>query len=68
MDKLGLDASGAYCMPSDGTPLERSNYPFRNRMRINANYWEWCKATGKDVVPIMTVGWEVCLRWRIPNS
>jgi hypothetical protein len=64
VDKLGLDASGAYCTPTDDAHKERRNYPFRDLMRINADYWERCKATGKDVVPIMNVGWDVRPRWR----
>lgn len=64
VDKLGLDASGAYAMPSDSAHKERRGYPFRDLMKINADYWERCKATGKEVVPIMTAGWDVRPRWK----
>jgi hypothetical protein len=33
-------------------------------MSINADYWERCKVTGKDVVPILNVGWDVRPRWQ----
>ncbi|MFA5058138.1 MAG: glycoside hydrolase family 99-like domain-containing protein [Opitutaceae bacterium] len=64
VDKLGLDASGAYCTSTDGAHQERRNYPFRDLMGINADYWESCKATGKDVVPILNAGWDVRPRWQ----
>jgi len=63
LDYLGFDAMSAYTKSEDSQTTERKEYPYSQLAKINRDYWEACKATGKDVVPIVNTGWDARPRW-----
>lgn len=63
VDTLGFDAIGAYSMSIDATTAQAKEYPYSRLAAINRNFWEACRETGKEVVPIVNAGWDVRPRW-----
>ena len=63
IDSLGLDAMSAYTMSGDSQTTERKEYPYSQLAKINRDYWDACKAAGKEVVPIVNTGWDARPRW-----
>jgi hypothetical protein len=63
VDTLGLDAMSAYTMSGDSQTTERKEYPYSRLAKINRDYWNACKAAGKEVVPIVNTGWDARPRW-----
>ncbi len=51
---LGLDAISSYACPG-GT---ESGSPFTESMKRVRRFWDACLATGVDVVPIVSMGWD----------
>lgn len=52
---FGLDAIGAYATPEKG---EDKEFPYSALAKANRDFWENCRATGKQVVPIVNSGWD----------
>lgn len=52
---FGLDAIGAYATPEKGEDRE---FPYSALTKANRGFWENCRATGKQVVPIVNTGWD----------
>ena len=63
VDNLGFDAMSAYTMSGNSQTTERKEYPYSRLAQINHDYWDACKATGKEVVPIVNTGWDARPRW-----
>lgn len=55
VDALGLDAVSAYSRPG-GAGNEQ--HPYDELARTNRDFWNACKATGKQVIPIVNTGWD----------
>jgi len=56
IDKMGFDAISAYAWAdfSQGT----QGYPYADLAKANKSFWESCKATGKQVIPLVSAGWD----------
>jgi hypothetical protein len=56
VNKYGFDATSAYAMLdfSGGN----QEYPYSALAAAAQNYWEACKATGKQVIPLVMAGWD----------
>lgn len=52
-DALGADAISAYATPAQG-----KGAPYAELAQHAENFWERCKATGAQVVPIVMSGWD----------
>jgi len=63
VESLGFDAISAYSMSVDVSTLEQKEYPYSRLAKINHDFWDACRGTGKDVVPIVNAGWDVRPRW-----
>jgi len=63
VNNLGFDAMSAYTMSGDSQTTERKEYPYSRLAKINHDYWDACKAAGKEVVPIVNTGWDARPRW-----
>ena len=63
VDNLGFDAMSAYTMCMNNQTSERKEYPYSRLAKINQDFWDACKATGKEVIPIVNTGWDVRPRW-----
>ena len=66
VDSLGFDAIGAYAMV-DLAHWTDDEYPYRNLVDGNLAFWESCLATGKQVTPLISAGWDNRPRWRDPK-
>lgn len=64
VDTLGFDAISAYAWIDFSHGDQQ--YPYSALADANHSYWESCRATGKKVVPIVSVGWDNRPRWRDP--
>src|ERR1019366_9244109 len=62
-DNLGFDALSAYSMSVDVGTFQRKEYPYSQLAKINRDFWNSCRGTGKEVVPIVNAGWDVRPRW-----
>jgi len=63
IDTLGFSAISSYSMCIDAQTTEKKEYPYSRLAKINRDYWENCKSTGKEVIPIVNTGWDVRPRW-----
>lgn len=66
VDRLGFDAISAYAMV-DLANWGDQEYPYSNLAAGNRAFWESCRATGKQVVPLVSAGWDNRPRWRDPQ-
>ena len=60
-EKLGLDAIGAYASTAGGKAA-----PFSELARHTEQWWDAFRATGCDVVPLVTAGWDMRPRVETP--
>ena len=56
VDKFGFDAIGAYAYTEGGK--KEAGFPYADLARATRKFREDCKATGKKVVPLVSVGWD----------
>lgn len=63
VDNLGFDALSAYSMSVNVETMEQKEYPYSRLAKINHDFWNACKGTGKEVIPIVNTGWDVRPRW-----
>jgi hypothetical protein len=63
LDMFGFDAISSYSMCVDAQTFEKKEYPYSRLAKINRDFWEACKGTGKEVIPIVNTGWDVRPRW-----
>jgi hypothetical protein len=63
LDIMGFDALSAYSMCIDAETNEQKEYPYSRLSKINRDFWNACKGTGKQVIPIVNAGWDVRPRW-----
>lgn len=61
MQSIGADAIGAYAVPA-GSP----DLPYSSLMTQAQNFWNMDKATGSNVVPIASAGWDNRPRYENP--
>jgi len=54
-DALGLDAMSAYAVAETKEHKER---PYSDLARTDSQFWDSCKSTGKQVIPIVMTGWD----------
>jgi len=66
VDALGFGAISAYAMV-DLANWGDQEYPYANLAAGNRAFWESCKATGKQVIPLVSAGWDPRPRWRDPK-
>lgn len=66
VDRLGFDAISAYAMV-DLANWGDQEYPYSNLAAGNRAFWESCRATGKQVIPLVSAGWDNRPRWRDPQ-
>ena len=62
-DTMGFDALSAYSMSVDVETFQEKEYPYSRLAKINHDFWDACKGTGKEVIPIVNAGWDVRPRW-----
>jgi hypothetical protein len=55
VDEMGYDAISAYVNTGGSEDRE---YPYGSIAESNRKFWEDCKATGKQVIPNVTIGWD----------
>ncbi|MCX7598512.1 MAG: glycoside hydrolase family 99-like domain-containing protein [Armatimonadetes bacterium] len=65
VDQAGFDAIGAYAMIRFGDG--NAEYPYAALAEGARRFWETCRATGKQVVPLVMAGWDHRPRWRDPR-
>jgi hypothetical protein len=63
VDSLGFDAVSAYAMV-DLAHWADQEFPYSNLAAGDLAYWESCRATGKQVIPLVSAGWDNRPRWR----
>jgi len=56
INNVGYDAMSAYTHFDFGADDEE--YPYSVLAAENASFWNECKATGKQVIPIVNIGWD----------
>jgi len=56
VEKFGCDAIGTYTGFAPGN--DNKEYPYSTLAEHNINFWNTCKATGKQVVPTVNTGWD----------
>jgi len=61
VDKMGFDAISAYA--SVDLIHGDQGYPYSTLAAANRQFWEECRATGKQVIPIVSAGWDPRPRW-----
>jgi hypothetical protein len=66
VDRLGFDAISAYAMV-DLANWADQEYPYSNLAAGNRAFWESCRATGKQVIPLVSAGCDNRPRWRDPK-
>jgi len=58
VDTLGFNAISAYSMSIDAQTFEQKEYPYSRLAKTNRDFWNSCKETGKEVIPIVNTGWD----------
>lgn len=66
VDSLGFDAISAYAMV-DLANWGDQEYPYSNLVAGDRAFWDSCRATGKQVIPLVSAGWDNRPRWRDPE-
>jgi hypothetical protein len=56
VNDVGYDAISAYTHLDWSAGVQE--YPYSALAAENASFWDECKATGKQVVPIVNIGWD----------
>jgi len=56
VDRYGFDAVSAYALADFGA--DHREHPYRALAKSNADFWEACKATGKQLIPLVSSGWD----------
>ncbi|MBK5274131.1 MAG: glycoside hydrolase family 99-like domain-containing protein [Desulfuromonadales bacterium] len=54
-NRFGFDAIGAYSLTEKGDDIE---YPYLKLAKANRDYWEACRSSAKQVIPIVNAGWD----------
>jgi glycosyl transferase family WbsX len=55
IDNQGYNAMSAYTATASGNDQE---YPYSTLTAASVNFWNSCKSTGKQVIPIVNIGWD----------
>lgn len=70
IDRLGLDAMGSYLLGPD----PEGRHPYSDQARADREFWEACRSTGRQVVPLVVAshdtrpGWEYPPPWQTSAS
>jgi hypothetical protein len=59
-DEVGYDAVSGYAAPRHPKIDQKTfaGHPYKMLAEANQNYWQACKKTGRQVIPIVNEGWD----------